>query len=57
MSAPPAVIFREIEALLAHGFTGQITLNCAEGKIVRYEKREIFIPGQPKGVAQPPPNH
>lgn len=56
MSQPPAVTFREVEQLLAHGFTGQITLHCAEGKIVRYTVQETRTPGKPnRSAAQPPP--
>ncbi len=57
MSQPAAVTFREVEQLLAHGFTGQIILHCAQGSIVRYEKRETVIPGKLNGTsAKPGPN-
>jgi hypothetical protein len=40
------ILFREIEQLLATGFTGQITLHCHEGRIPRYTVEETRQPGR-----------
>jgi hypothetical protein len=45
-TARRAILFREIEQLLATGFTGQITLHCHEGRIPRYTVEETRQPGR-----------
>lgn len=56
MSQPAAVTFREVEQLLAHGFTGRVILHCHEGAILRYVVEETRTPGKPNGTAaQTPP--
>ena len=45
-TARRAVLFREIEQLLATGFTGQITLHCNQGRIPRYTIKQTRQPGK-----------
>jgi len=54
VSQPAAVTFREVEQLLARGFTGRIILHCHEGAILRYVVEETRMPGKPNAVQQPP---
>jgi len=55
VSQPAAVTFREVEQLLAHGFTGRVILHCHEGAILRYVVEETRTPGKPNGFVQGPP--
>ena len=42
--------WRELQALLDQGFTGQLILHCNAGSVVKYEKRETLRPQTDKEV-------
>jgi hypothetical protein len=43
------VFWRELQAILDQGFTGQIILHCNAGTVVKYEKRETLRPVRADG--------
>jgi hypothetical protein len=47
---PLEALFRELEEILEPGFTGQLTLHCNEGQVLKYEVNETRRPGQRERV-------
>lgn len=47
--------WRELQAILDRGFTGQLVLHCSQGTVVKYEKHETLRPAVVSTVDQVKP--
>jgi hypothetical protein len=47
---PLEALFRELEEILEPGFTGQLTLHCNGGRVLKYDVNETRRPGHREQV-------